>query len=61
MEKDVYKHYIELIKYIKNYSKMNIFQKIGFNILAPKRFKRFKKNFKEEYKLLEKSVKKEGK
>ena len=61
MDKKVYKRYIEMTKYIINYNKLNIFQKLKFNLLAPIKFKRFKENFKDEYRLLEKSIKKEGK
>ena len=57
----VYFRYIQLVKYIKGYSKLSIFQKIFFNILAPIRYIMFKKNFKEEYELIKKSIKKEGK
>lgn len=62
MDKEVYKEYKNLTKYIKGYSKLGILEKIKFNILAPIRFKTFKKNFKEEHALIEKAIKnrKEG-
>lgn len=63
MKREIYKEYINLTKYIKVYSKLSLFGKIKFNILAPIRFRLFKKNFKEEYALIERAVKnkKEGK
>lgn len=57
MNRKVYKEYKNLTKYIKGYSKLSLFQKLSFNILAPIRFKKFKKNFKEEYALIEKAIK----
>lgn len=62
MKREVYKEYKNLTKYIKGYSKLSLLEKIKFNVLAPIRFKTFKKNFKEEYALIEKAVKnkKEG-
>lgn len=62
MKRKIYKEYKALTKYIKGYGKLSIFQKLWFNILAPIRFRIFKRNFKEEYALIEKAVKnkKEG-
>ena len=60
MNKEVYKRYKEMVKFVIDYDKLNILQKIVFNIMAPKKFKTFKKKFKYEYELLLKSIKKEG-
>ena len=62
MKKEVYKEYKALTKYITGYYNYNIFQKIWFNIIAPMRFRIFKKEHKEEYALIEKAIKnkKEG-
>lgn len=40
-----YKKFVEASKFVTGYDKMNLFKKLVFNIEAPIKYKKFKKNF----------------